>query len=59
MSPYDLVPGKTGADKGRPLTGWMVLAMLLAFFGVIGAVNARHGLFRAVHIQRRGRGASL
>ncbi len=40
MSPYDLVPGKTGADKGRPLTGWMVLAMLLAFFGVIGSVNA-------------------
>ncbi len=40
MSSYDLVPGKTGADKGRPLTGWMVLAMLLAFFGVIGSVNA-------------------
>ena len=40
MSSYDLVPDKTVADKGRPLTGWMVLAMLLAFFGVIGSVNA-------------------
>jgi nitrogen fixation protein FixH len=40
MSSYDLVPAKTGADKGRPLTGWMVLAMLLAFFGVVGSVNA-------------------
>ena len=40
MSPFDLVPGKTGADKGKPLTGWKVLAMLLAFFGVVGAVNA-------------------
>jgi nitrogen fixation protein FixH len=28
------------AGKGRPLTGWKVLAMLLAFFGVIGSVNA-------------------
>ncbi|MGA8171715.1 MAG: FixH family protein [Methylocystis sp.] len=40
MSSYDLVPSKDEADKGRPLTGWRVLAMLLAFFGVIGSVNA-------------------
>jgi nitrogen fixation protein FixH len=40
MSSYDLVPSKNEADKGRPLTGWKVLAMLLAFFGVIGSVNA-------------------
>jgi nitrogen fixation protein FixH len=40
MSSYDIVPNKNEADKGRPLTGWRVLAMLLAFFGVIGSVNA-------------------
>ena len=31
----------------RPLTGWHVLAMFMAFFGVIIAVNA--GLFRLFH----------
>jgi len=40
MSFHDPAANMNEADKGKPLTGWKVLAMLLAFFGVIGSVNA-------------------
>ena len=39
MSYYDLAPKSGGNGEGKPLTGWTVLAILVAFFGVVASVN--------------------
>ena len=39
MTLQNSIEGVTGSFSGRPLTGWKVLSILLAFFGTVGAVN--------------------